>query len=527
MISRLFFLLIFLNCFVICIAQNALNVELFGQFHRGDARYSGSWAYIDTEGNEYALLGTRTGVAAYTIDEQMMIEEVGFISGPESNWREITVIGTHAFVTTEGASDTTGMQVIDLQYLPDSLDLLTTYSTTFTRGHIIQRDVYSDSAYVYVNGTSATDGVHILDVSNPADPIEIGLYEPGYYIHDCHVKHDLLFACAFYESIIDIVDISDKSNPVKIGQIDDPTGNTHSCWLTEDDRYLVVCSELDGLPSRIYNVEDLGNIFEVARYTANPLSLVHNPYIRGEFCFLSHNTEGLRVLDIADPELPVEVGFYDTYDGPSGGFSGLWSACPFYPSGKIIGGNREDGLYVWNFNNTQAGRIYGVVKDSITGELLADAELIVLEPQDTLMLDFDAAFKWGALPGDYSLAATLDGYQPKTVAIELNGGDSLEVIVELVADSLVNVNLIDSKNIKHLKINPNPFSDKTEVDLSDFKNVHSLQLIDLQGRVVKYYLVENQNSLIIQKGKLPSGVYYLKLFNPNGQTIAADQVLIH
>ena len=120
----------------------SLNVELFGQFHRGDIRYSGSWAYIDSSGNEYALLGTRTGVAAYTIDNQLEINEVGFISGPESNWREITVIGDYAYVTTEGGSDTTGMQVIDLQYLPDSLKLLTTYSESFTRGHILQRNVY-------------------------------------------------------------------------------------------------------------------------------------------------------------------------------------------------------------------------------------------------------------------------------------------------------------------------------------------------------------------------------------------------
>ena len=190
-----------------CSAQDSLNVELFGQFHRGDTRYSGSWAHIDGEGNEYALLGTRTGVAAYTIDDATQIDEVGFVSGPESNWREITVIDGFAYVTTEGASDTTGLQVIDLQYLPDSLHLVTTYSETFTRGHILQRNIYSDSAYIYINGTSSTQGVHIMDVSNPAEPLEIGLYEPGYYIHDCHVKNDLLFGCAFYEGVIDIVDI--------------------------------------------------------------------------------------------------------------------------------------------------------------------------------------------------------------------------------------------------------------------------------------------------------------------------------
>lgn len=526
MLSKYFFLPFFITFSTLCLAQDALNVELFGQYNRGDIRYSGSWAYTDGEGNEYALLGTRTGVAAYTIDDQLMIEEVGFISGPESNWREITVIGDYAYVVTEGSSDTTGMQVIDLQYLPDSLHLLTTYSATFTRGHIIQRDIYSDSAYVYVNGTTSTQGIHIMDVSNPVDPVEEGLYQPGYYIHDCFVKNDLLFASAFYEGVIDILDISDKSNPLLIGQIDDPTGFTHSCWLTEDDRYLVVCSEKDGLPSRIYNIEDFGNIYEVAQYTANPVSLVHNPYIRGNFCFITHNTEGFRVLDIADPELPVEVGHYDTFDGPSGGFSGLWSACPFYPSGKIIGGNREDGLYVWTFNNTQAGRIYGIVKDSITGDILTGVELIVLETQDTLIQDFNARFKWGELPGVYHLSAGKEGYIAKTTPLELNGGDSIALVIELVPDNWVSVNEPELQLFPDLKVNPNPFSNQTKVDLSNCKNGHFLQLIDANGRILEKFFVENLQEITIEKKDLPAGSYFLKLINQKGETLAVCHVVV-
>jgi len=527
MTQRYFHFLLCFTCLTYCTAQDALNIDLFGQFHRGDIRYSGSWAYIDGDGNEYALLGTRTGVAAYTIDDQFAIEEVGFIPGPESNWREITVIDGFAYVTSEGSSDGAGMQVIDLQYLPDSLYLLTTYLETFNTGHILQRDVYSDSAYVYVNGTGTTEGVHIMDVSNPANPIEIGLYDPEYRIHDCHVKNDLLFACAISEGIVDILDISDKSNPVKIAQIEDPTGHTHSCWVTEDDRYLVVCSEMDGLSSRIYNIEDFDNIYEVATYTANPLSLVHNPYIRGDFCFMTHNAEGLRILDIVDPELPVEVGYYDTYDGPSGGSSGLWSACPFYPSGKIIGGNREDGLYVWTFNNTKAGRIYGIVKDSITGEILSDVDLIILETQDTLIQAIDASFKWGSLSGSYSLYVEKEGYITKVQAIELDEADSLELVVELVSDTWVSVNDLELKNIGHLTIIPNPFSNVTKIDLSDFQTGRLLQLIDLNGRVLKTYNVEDQQELNIEREELPKGNYFLKLSDSKGEPLSTVTLVIH
>jgi len=262
-------------------AQESLNMDLFDLANTGDERYSGSWVYVDTVNNkEYALLGASGGTAIFDITETP-IKELFFIRGPFSNWREITVLGDHAYVVTEGSGVGEGMQVIDLNFLPTSARLVTTYTSTFTTGHIIQRDIYSEAPYVYVNGACSTCGVNILDVSTPDRPRQIGLYNPGYYIHDCHVKGDFLYAAAFFEGTIDIVDISDKTRPVLIAQIDDPGGNTHSSWLTEDDQYLIISDELDGLPARIWNIADLDNMFEVATYTANENSLTHNPYVRG------------------------------------------------------------------------------------------------------------------------------------------------------------------------------------------------------------------------------------------------------
>lgn len=67
--------------------------------------------------------------------------------------------------------------------------------------------------------------------------------------------------------------------------------------------------------------------------------------------FIIYNIEGLCVLDILDLEVLVEVGYFDIYFGQSGGFSGFWLVCFYLFFGKIIGGNWEDGFYVWEFNN--------------------------------------------------------------------------------------------------------------------------------------------------------------------------------
>ncbi|KAA3640665.1 MAG: hypothetical protein DWQ02_01690, partial [Bacteroidetes bacterium] len=210
-----------------CLGQNSLNVSLYAQYDRGEQRYSGSWVYTANDGTEYALLGAFGGTAIYQINGPDQVEEVGYIPGPETNWREITVVGDHAYVVTDVSGSDHSMYVIRLDQLPQQASLVAEYDETFTMGHIIQKDIFSTDPYVYIAGTTETEGVHIIDVSNPSEPVEVGLYDPGYYIHDCHVSDDIMFASAFYNGFLDIVDISDKSDPQLISQIDVPDGKVH------------------------------------------------------------------------------------------------------------------------------------------------------------------------------------------------------------------------------------------------------------------------------------------------------------
>ena len=506
-------------------AQNALNVSLFDQYNRGDTRYSGSWCYVDFETRkEYALLGTRTGTAIYDIDNTP-IQELAFIPAPPSNWREITVVGQYAYVTTEGQGEGSGMQIIDLSKLPASAALVNTYNATFTTGHIIQKDTYNEVPYLYVMGVCINCGVNILDISNPAEPMEVGVYNPGYYIHDAHIRGDTLYAAAFLEGTIDIVDISDKATPTLITRIDDPGGNTHSAWTTEDNRFLIISDELDGLPARIWNIEDFSNLFEVATYTANPLSLTHNPYVRGDFCFFSHNTEGLRVVDIHDASLPVEVGFYDTFDGESGGFKGLWSACPFYPSGKIIGGNREDGLYVWTFNNTRAGRFYIQVRDSISQEILPTASIFIQKINRSLTPDLRGQFKFGSLPGNFRLDVEAEGYEPKTIEIPIKSGDSLVFDILLNASSSVGLWNVGVE-IPQLEVFPNPFSDYCIFSLKDYQEASFLRIFNYDGQMVREEKVEKNTDFILNRNDLASGVYFSSLHNASSEIIAKAKIVV-
>lgn len=523
--QKIIFTTLLMSIVNILLAQN-LNIELFDVANRGDERYSGSWTYVGADGAEYALVGAKTGLAAYSIDE-VPITEVGFIGGPESNWREITVVKDHAYVTTEGTGGGQGLQVVSLEYLPDSLHLVRTYENFFSRAHIIQSDVYHpDSAYIYVNGATTlgtpVDGVIIFDVSNPADIQVVGGYHP-YYIHDCHVRGDRLYASAIYEGTLDIVDISDKSNPQLLTRINYANAFTHSSWTSPDNRYLYVCDEVDGLPMRTFDISDVENITEItqAQYTANSDALVHNPYVRGDFLFASHNTEGFRVLDISRPDVPVEVGFYDTYDGASGGYFGLWSACPFLPSGKIIGGDRTEGLYVWQFNDTEAGHIYGIVRDSVSGEALFAASVTLT---NTIQTDFDGKYATGALPGTHSMTFERAGYTSKTVDdIQLQANDSLWVEVALAP---LDVSVNEPLYADLIEVFPNPFKDKITIDVSKLPvRAERFVLYDLNGKIIKEFVLNHSLSSQYNTNELDAGVYFYEILNERNEVIGNGKMV--
>jgi choice-of-anchor B domain-containing protein len=500
-------------------AQDSLNVTRFGQFLPNPFRYSGSWSYVAPGGSEYGLLGGYTGTHVVAIDDSANIHQVGFVPGPQSNWRELTVIGNHAFVVTEGSGAGAGMQVISLATLPDSVRLVTTYTSTFTRGHIIMRDVTVDSPYVYVSGSSTSGGVHILNVSNPTAPVQVGVYHPPYYIHDAHIRGNRLYASAGTMRQVDIVDISNKSNPVFLRSIQYPGSYTHSCWTTDDHRFLFVTDEQDGQLARVWNIENLNTIHEVSRYSANLQSLVHNPYIRGQFVFIAHNTEGLRVVDLADPYVPVEVGYYDTFIGPSGGFNGLWSACPYLPSGKILGGDRTGGLYIWRFNNTRAGRVYGGVRDSLTGFPIDSALVSILQTGRSARSNSTGMFRLGELPGTYTVMVSAGGYTSKTLDnIVLNGGDSLSILVDLrpIANAVREEE--QPGGFALYQNYPNPFNPSTTIRFTiagGTQHAVSLQVYDLLGLEVATLVNEMKApgtyEITFDGSGLSSGVYICRL----------------
>ncbi|HIC36565.1 MAG TPA: choice-of-anchor B family protein, partial [Candidatus Marinimicrobia bacterium] len=204
---------------------------------------------------------------------------------------------------------------------------------------------YVDGQYLYAIGHDIA-GFEIYDMSSPQSPTLVGNYDT-YYYHDIYVQNGIAYAAAIHGEGVDIVDVSNFSQIQLLANLNYPGSGAHNCWTTEDGNYLIVGDEIgEGPWTRIFDIQDLDNITMVAEYIVDPEATVHNSYVKGNFLYVAHYTEGVRIVDLTNPAEPEEIAYYDTYLPNEYGYEGCWSVYPYFESGKIIASDLSSGLFV-------------------------------------------------------------------------------------------------------------------------------------------------------------------------------------
>lgn len=312
--------------------------------------YSACRGYTAPNGREYAILGTQVGTSFVDITDSANIREVDSVKGLNSGWREMKTYSHYAYVVSEASNSK--LQIIDLQYLPDSVHLVKTWGYSgYTKTHSISQAGH----YLYLNGGNAATsvgGVAVIDVSDPENPVKMGQWADE-YVHDCRVLDDTIWAANIYVGKMSIINASNKSSLqfVRSWQaFPQATISTHNCAITTDRKYILTTNEIENPVGKLFvwNKQDLSNITLVTQWapTGITTSIVHNVEIYGNYAVIAHYTAGIRVVDISNPESPLEVAWYDTYpNSNSTSFSGCWGVYKF-PSGKIIGSDISNGLIV-------------------------------------------------------------------------------------------------------------------------------------------------------------------------------------
>lgn len=358
----------------------SLNVNLLSHLPLADIGGDGGgirgndiWGWTDSLDNkEYALVGRTDGTAFVDVSDPINPVYLGILPTHTgvTAWRDMKVYSDHMYVVSD-SNGAHGMQVFDLTQLRGLAGPPVTFSETshysgFTNAHNIV--INEDTGFGYAVGTNTySGGLHFLDLSNPASPVAAGGYSGDGYTHDAQVVSyhgpdtdytGAEIAFGANEDTVTIIDVSSKVSPSLIAkQGYAGSAYTHQGWLSEDHRYFLSNDELDeyhGLVpttvTHIWDVIDLDNPVLLGSYDHSTTSIDHNLYLKDNVAYEGNYTTGMRVVDsssISTGQLET-IAWIDTHPSKDSAtsFDGVWSVYPFFDSGTILIGDRNEGLVV-------------------------------------------------------------------------------------------------------------------------------------------------------------------------------------
>ncbi len=401
------------------------NITYVDSLHYSNV-LSDVWGYVDTAGREYALVGVYNGVSIVDVDTPTSIKELFFIPGPPSIWRDMMTWGTYAYATNEKDS---GMLIIDLAYLPDSISFSWWADTLgLSSAHNLWID---ENGFCYLFGSNlvAGEGAIILDLnSNPLNPEYVGAY--GNYIHDGFVRGDTLWGGEVYNGWFSAVDVSDKANPSILATHATPHSFTHNCWLSDNGNTLFTTDEKPGAFIASYDVSDLGNIQELDRYQSihdiHYDVIPHNTHYLNDYLITSYYTDGVTIVDAKYPDNLIEIGFYDTSPISGSSFNGDWGVYPFLPSGILLVSDIEEGLHILSPQYIRACYLEGTITDSVTSAPINNVLLEIISTTANETSNLLGQYKTGwADAGTFDVRFSKSGFITKTISGVVLQNDSI------------------------------------------------------------------------------------------------------
>ncbi len=440
------FTLLFAICGITVSAQNQ-NMVLRDQLAYPGQTLANIWGYVDSLGNEYALVGASQGLSIVNVTDPSNIFQVAQVPGPNNLWKEVKTWNGVAYVTTE-AQGVPGLQVIDLRNLP-STNIPSKYwgptvgSTTLQTIHAL----HIDNGYAYLYGSngsgSSIQGVVIANLSDPWNPTVAGYYGQE-YIHDGYVRNDTLWAGNIYAGHFSVINVANKANPQVVATHNTPGNFTHNTWLSDDSRTLFTTDEVSNSFLTSYDITDLNNITELDRFQTTPgsNSVVHNTHILNDYAVTSWYRDGVVIVDAHRPENLVQVARYDTYSGSGNGMDGNWGVYPYLPSGNLVVSNIDEGLFVLTPTYVRAAYLEGSVTDSICNTVIDRVHVNISSVNVTDSTNNSGNYKTGtAVPGTYTITFSKAGYQSKTITgVVLTAGQVTNLNVKLYSSATVSVN---------------------------------------------------------------------------------------
>lgn len=174
-------------------------------------------------------------------------------------------------------------------------------------------------------------GLRVYDVADPAAPVDLGAFtdpgvDNGAFVHDLHVRDGQVYL-GYWDLGMIVVDAAGlPGTPItEVGRFDAYDRRTsHSTWFTQAGGRSIVLHGDEDFDAHVRILDaDAGSVAfldVLAEFQTRPQVSVHNLVAVGDLGLVTYYQDGLRLLDLADPTAPVEIGHYGSWRGDEVGY---------------------------------------------------------------------------------------------------------------------------------------------------------------------------------------------------------------
>ncbi len=160
-------------------------------------------------------------------------------------------------------------------------------------------ELFIEKNLIYVAAAEA--GIRIIDMNTMN---EIGSYDTNGWTYDVCVMGDYAYLADGGDGLR-ILDIANPASPVEVGAVDT---DGWSYGITVHENLVYLADGKNGV--RIFYIENPERPLEIGSY--NPGGDVKSVLLDGNYAYITDRTAGVWIADVSQPAKPVQLAFFDT-----------------------------------------------------------------------------------------------------------------------------------------------------------------------------------------------------------------------
>ena len=304
-------------------APDSLNVERVGEIvlisppEDEDAHLfpDGTDLYL---AGDHALMGDFRGIVHIVdISDPANMRKVAEVRTPGSAL-DIKIAGDLAVVGVQEFEATFGLLILDISDPANPVELSRFDQDNWQGVHNLF--LHGDRLYL---AHGLNPGLSIVDISDPTAPLVSGFWQHegegdfSNVVHDVFVRDRLAVVSDLFSGLV-LLDLTDPDAPTTLAALPFAEG-IHSAWAEGD--YVYCSQEFGGWERHLYVVDisdprqpQVVHSFGSGPPPQGPILGPHNPWVHNGLLYWAYYEAGFRVFDLLDPARPVEIG-YHTYPG--------------------------------------------------------------------------------------------------------------------------------------------------------------------------------------------------------------------